>query len=117
MPTYCYTHKEDTVERVFPIGKAPKEIQIGKTVFRRDYSAEPKGIPHHIEHVSKGSPWPMTCYASGVNASDAQQLRDYFTKAGVPTEVTKEGDPIYRNAVHRKKALKCRGIFDKSSFN
>lgn len=110
MPTYCYTNKDETVERVFRIGTAPKEIQIGKTRFTRDYSAEPKSVP-----ATAG--WPMTCYASGVNADDAQQLRDHFTKVGVPTEVTKEGDPVYRNAIHRKKALKCRGIFDKSSFN
>lgn len=62
--------------------------------------------------------WPMKpCYASGVHASQAQELRDHLAKRGCPTEVTPSGDPIYTSAAHRKKALKIRGMHDKASFN
>ena len=109
MPTYCYENRDgDVIERVYPVSRAPKGVKVGSDWYRR--IVEPINVP-------SSAGWPMTCYASGVHASDAQSLRDHFTKAGVPTEVTKEGDPVYKNAIHRKKALKCRGYVDKSSFN
>jgi len=60
--------------------------------------------------------WPLTCYASGVNAADAQKLRDEFKRVGVPTEVTRDGDPVYMSPEHRRKALRARGMFDRSSY-
>jgi len=105
MPAYCYEMDDgEIIERVFPVGKAPKTLTA-----RRCFAAERKGLP-----PSKG--WPMTCVASGVNASQADELRKHFQQVGVPTEVTSDGDPIYRDAKHRKKALKARGFVDRSSF-
>ena len=110
MPTYCYeTDAGDVVERVYPMGKAPGSISFDGKVARRSFAAERKGMPAK-------SGWPMTCFASGVNASQAQELRDHFVKCGVPTEVTSDGDPIYRDPAHRKKALKVRGMVDKLSY-
>ena len=61
--------------------------------------------------------WPMKpCVASGVQPEQAQELRDLFKKAGVPTEVTKGGAPIYTSPEHRRKALKVRGLYDRSSY-
>jgi hypothetical protein len=60
--------------------------------------------------------WPMTCFASGVHASQAGELREFFAKRGCPTEVTKDGDPVYRSASHRKQALKLRGMHDRKAF-
>ncbi len=76
---------------------------------KRDFAAENAGVP-----AKKG--WPMTCVASGVNAAQAGELRDLLEKKGVPTEVTPDGDPVYRDANHRRKALKARGLVDKQSF-
>lgn len=111
MPTYCYQHPRtgDVQERVFPAGKAPSAIVHRRRRYRRCYHAERASVP-----ATKG--WPMTCVASGVNAAQAGQLRDYLARSGVPTEVTRDGDPIYRDAAHRRKALKARGLFDRSSF-
>jgi len=112
MPTYCYKDDRGRVhERVFPImAQIPKEIvtAAGK-VAKRCYQAERASVP-----ASSG--WPMTCYASGVNAAQAAELRAHLASKGVPTEVTKDGDPVYLNAKHRRKALKARGMFDKSSY-
>lgn len=64
--------------------------------------------------IRKG--WPMECVASGVHASQAGELREHFKRHGVPTDVTHDGNPIYRDANHRKRALKCRGFVDKAAY-
>lgn len=109
MPVYCYRVGKKIIEKTFPIGLAPECIVVGKRIAKRDFQAERKSFP-----PAKG--WPMTCFASGVNANQAQELRDFLEKKGVPTEVTPDGDPIYKNATHRKKALKARGLFDKNAY-
>ena len=110
MPTYCYRRGRKTYEWTGPVARRPAFLRLpggGRAV--RDYSVEMKGVP-----PTKG--WPLTCFASGVHPNQAGELREYLAKAGVPTEVTPGGDPVYRNAVHRRKALKARGMFDRSSF-
>jgi hypothetical protein len=107
---YCYEDESGNVSDLsFPLGKAPRTTIVDGVKLKRCYAAERKSFP-----ATAG--WPMECYASGVNANQAQELRDHFDKAGVPTEVTPDGDPVYRNPKHRKKALKCRGLVDKDSF-
>ena len=112
MPTYCYEDKRGKVhERTFSImAQIPAFIVLpdGQRA-QRCYQAERKGVP-----ATRG--WPMTCYASGVNANQAGELRECLARAGVPTEVTPDGDPVYRSAAHRRKALKVRGFVDRSSF-
>jgi hypothetical protein len=112
MPTYCYEDAAGVVhERDFSImAQIPPEITLddGRKA-RRCYHAERKGAP-----ALKG--WPMTCVASGVNASQAGELRDLLARKGVPTEVTRDGDPVYRSASHRRQALKARGFIDRSSY-
>lgn len=112
MPTYCYKTDDGSVKQqlVYPIGKAPKEVKVhGGRVAKRDYAAESVGVPS-----TKG--WPIECYGSGVNANQAGELRDHLKEKGVPTEISKDGNPIYRNARHRRRALKVRGLVDKNSF-
>ena len=112
MCTYCYaTADGEVVERVYPMGQAPKRIKLesGSVAFR-SYAAERVGVP-----ATKG--WPMTCFASGVNANQADELRQHLKECGVPTEITRDGDPVYTSATHRRRALKARGFFDRNSFN
>ena len=94
------------------MGDAPSEIIIEgfDKVFKRDFAAEQVGRPSRAG-------WPLTCFASGVNANQAGELRDHFKKHGCPTEVTRNGDPVYTSHSHRKRALKCRGIYDRAGFN
>ena len=113
MPTYCYsTPAGQTVERIFPMGEAPPSVCLGPDlVAKRDYRAERVAVP-----ATAG--WPMApCYASGVHADQAKELRDHFKERGVPTEVTPHGDPIYKSAAHRRKALAVRGLHDNNSFS
>lgn len=111
MPVYCYvTKKGMVIDRVFPIGQAPKTIMIDRnTPAKRCFEAENKSVP-------STTGWPITCVASGVNAGQAGELRDFLSKKGIPTDVTSDGDPIYRDAKHRKKALKARGFVDKQGY-
>ena len=111
MPTYCYEDKHGNIEeREFRMGKAPREIKRGCVTLRRAFYAEFKSVP------ASTSCWPMTCYASGVEPEKAGELRKYLRDRGVPTDVTPDGDPIYRSNSHRKKALKVRGLVDKSAY-
>lgn len=110
MPVYCYINEDGVTREIFArIGKAPKTIKINGKLGHRDYFSERVGVP-----ASAG--WPITCFASGVHAEQADQLREHLRRSGVPTEVTKDGDPVYRDASHRKRALKARGMFDRSAF-
>ena len=112
MPTYCYRTKSGAVlEQVFPVGKAPNKFRLpgSVNVWSRDFAAEHVGVP-----PTKG--WPIECIGSGVNASQAGELRKHLADKGVPTQVSPDGNPIYRDAKHRRKALKARGLYDKSAF-
>jgi hypothetical protein len=111
MPIYCYESKRGKIfNLVFAMGQAPRVVSDPKHGdLTRCYQAERKTGPS-----TKG--WPLECLASGVGASQAGELRDHLARAGVPTHVTADGNPVYRDAVHRRKALKARGIVDRASF-
>lgn len=110
MPVYCYDDdKGNVIERVFPCGHAPKSVRVKEKTFHRSFYAEKKGVP-------SSKCWPMECIASGVNAEQASELRAHLAGKGVPTEVSKDGNPIYTSAAHRRKALKARGMFDRKSY-
>lgn len=110
MPTYCYqTRTGEVHEEVYPIGKAPRSIIVNGEEATRCFAAERKSFP-------STSGWPLECVASGVNARDRHKLEAEFNRLGVPTKVSADGNPIYTDASHRKKALKARGFFDKSAY-
>ena len=107
---YCYRNGRDVIMESFPCGEAPRFVMKGKRRFVRSYADEHKGVP-----ATAG--WPMEDYAAGVHADQAQELRDFLAKKGVPTDVSPEGNPIYRDAAHRRRALKARGLHDKSGYD
>ena len=128
LTTYCYKAKDGRREEFeYPAGEAPDVVTVawmhGKKKYHRDRQAEAAGM--HVSVVGSQNctrqtcdVWPMQpCVASGVNADQAQDLRDHLRGNGCPTEVTKDGDPIYTSASHRKKALKIRGLHDNNSFS
>ena len=82
------------------------------------YDKESSGVVEgHAPVIKKLPQWPMNpCYASGVNPDQAQELRDFFQKHNEPTDVNNNGDVVYRDSGHRKRALKLRNLHDKSSF-
>lgn len=111
MPIYCYeTDAGVIVERRFDMGTAPPAILVDGVEAKRSFGSEGVGVP-------ATSGWPITCYASGVNARDAGALREHLSRKGVPTEVTLDGDPVYRDPAHRRKALKARGLIDRAGYD
>ena len=111
MPAYCYkTLTGRVIDRVFRVGKAPQRIRVDGQVAVRSIVDEHKMFPS-----TRG--WPLVCVASGVHPDQAGELRSYLRGHGVPTDVTPDGDPVYRNPAHRKKALKARGMHDRNSFS
>jgi hypothetical protein len=95
---------------LFDVNKAPSAILVDGVWAKRSIRLEWVGVPAK-------SGWPITCYASGVNARDAGALRKYLAQKGVPTEVTSDGDPVYTSHVHRRKALKARGFIDRAGYD
>jgi len=107
MPVYCYSNRDGKViEKLYPVGKAPDVLKGG---YERDYGAEGATVP-----PTKG--WPLECIGSGVNATQRKELSDHLKRSGVPTEISRDGNPIYRDKNHRRRALKARGLTDKNSF-
>lgn len=114
MGTYCYraTNKgKRLITRVFPAASIPEVLLENGVRFTRSRADEWGDIS-----VPATSGWPIECVASGVHASQADELRKFYKDHGCPTEVSSDGNPIYRNAAHRRKALKLRGFKDKSSY-
>ena len=110
MPTYCYElGNGQVIEKEFAMGAAPRCVRVGRSWARRSFAAERTGTP-----APKG--WPLECVASGVHPSQAGELREHLRKSGVPTEISRDGNPIYRNPLHRKRALHARGLVDRNSF-
>ncbi len=112
MPVYCYqTEAGEIIEEVHVMGSAPKTITTadGQTA-KRCFAAENSTVP-------PTTGWPMECVGSGVNSADRGKLETLLKDRGVPTKVSADGNPIYNNANHRKKALKARGFFDKNAYS
>jgi len=111
MPMYCYQSEAtgQIIERFYPMGQAPRVLRLKTGVARRSFAAESKSFP-------PTAGWPLECVASGVHADQAGELRDHLAKAGVPTHVTADGNPVYRSKEHRRKALKARGFVDRASY-
>jgi len=121
---YCYSTEDGEIHDLeFPMGEAPKRVELlaGHVIATRNYQAE--GVSGSVIGTnnpvkSRTRKWPMApCYASGVHASQAGELRKHLKERGCSTEVTPNGDPIYTSAAHRKKALKIRGMHDRNSYS
>jgi hypothetical protein len=65
--------------------------------------------------VRRRPAWPRECYASGVGADKAGELREFFQKRGESVDVTSDGDPVYTSAGQEKRCLKMRGMYNKKS--
>lgn len=109
---YAYVSQDGEVvwhEQTLAEGPPPRQVLRCDKVYKRSYRTEQVGTP-----AAKG--WPLECYASGVHPDQAQELRDEFKRLNLDVEVTKDGNPVYTSAAHRREALKKRGFFDRASY-
>ena len=115
MPTYCYRSRDKQhklIQRVFSVSERTESFKENGRIYDRSPSDEWQGVG------IPSSVWnnPLHCVASGVHPSQRKELEEYLAKKGVPTKVDADGNPIYTSAAHRKKALKARGMYDKSAY-
>lgn len=110
MPTYCYvTADGQTTEKVFPMGKAPETVKIGRRVARRDFRAELKG-------GMKPCNWPMVAEIScSIDADQVAEAVAYDKANGCRTEYVSVGDgefaPKLENVHHYKRYMEAHGLY------
>lgn len=113
MAFYCFRNQAtgETIEQVYPLGKAPRRIRRDGKHYVRDIVAEHR----HRPQVSK-SLWPMVSTAMGCHPDQIAEFKAYDRKHGVTgceylpngdMKVTKEG---------RRQWLKAHGQFDRSAY-
>jgi len=111
MPTYCYTTDDGrTVERFYAMGDAPDCLIVGEEVATRDFQAEQCG-----RRPRNCGTWPMASYAAGVHPSQVPEMMERARAAGVPTEFTSDGDPVFTGPGHRKRYCELFNFFDRNA--
>lgn len=109
MPRYCYSDDDgNTIIRVYPMSKIPKQFRLGGKVFKRDIRAEHGGRKH-----TPGT-WPMKSDAAGVHPDQIAEARAHSIEAGVPTDFTPDGRAILTSRKHRKDYCRAIGMHDRN---
>lgn len=113
MATYSYSADNGhTIERTFPMGKAPRRLKFKGRTYRRNYGGEWR--PHRDGERSKL--WPMRSDAFGVGIHQVEEAAAHMKKMGVPTEYDPAtGEAIFRSRQHRKRALEVEEMFDRDA--
>jgi len=112
MPDYCYLCPdcEKAVGVTKPMAKC-KELEncpnCGVEMYR-DFHLEQGGIEH-----TPGD-WPMTSYAAGISAEEIPEFKKIDAAGGVPTEYSKDGDPVFTSKRHRRDYCKLHGMYDRN---
>lgn len=113
MPTYTYTcgackHSFERVSSVSGFKRRVRCIKCRKAV-AHDFMAD-----HSVtRHVS--STWPRVSVAAGVAPSQAKEAYEKSVKDGVPTQFTKDGDPVFTSQRHETNYLRTIGMFNRSA--
>ena len=107
MPIYCYSHKEDVLERSFPFGKAPEVIRSQGKTYHRDFQAE------HVKTRPPGN-WPMESDSLGVDPSQIKEAEAESIRLGIPTRFTSDGCAVLESPSHRKRLAEAYGYFDRN---
>lgn len=115
MPTYCY-RSCDKRRKLVTITCSMKERPVSFVENGVKYERSPADEWQGVSVPSSTWNNPIHCVASGVHPSQREDLEKFLKKAGVPTRVDADGNPIYTSAAHRRKALKARGMHDKASY-
>lgn len=120
MPTYCYRHPDGSlIELSMTVAQMKRRQRRDGTLVRwsgndkiiltRDIVAEHKG------HRATPGTWPMVSTAAGVDATQVEEARAYAKRMGVPTEFTKDGDPILTGPEHRKRYCEINYLYDRNA--
>lgn len=70
-----------------------------------------------VEHHTTGyQGYPIKSVGLAVHPDQVKEAQEHSKKLGVPTEFTKDGRAILRDASHRKAYLKAYNMMDRNSF-
>lgn len=108
MATYCYTNDEHlTVEKHFPVGTAPKTVEIGGVVFHRDIAAEHCGYQNVLPKN-----YPYYSASMGILPKQWNEFKALADKKGVPLERDARGRVKVESPRHRKQLMRFRQVRD-----
>jgi len=93
--------------------------EVTASEFTGSFQTKPLDVSQDdVEHHTAGYlGYPIKSVALAVHSSQVKEAQDDSVKRGVPTEFTKGGRPILRDAAHRKAYLRAYGYHDRNSFN
>lgn len=109
MPNYCYKCakcQERFVQNVPVRDRNSVACATCGTTAQRDWAQE-LGQPR----LYRGQ-WPLASDALGVHPAQIAEARAMAEKHGVPTEFTRDGRAILRDAKHRRRYARLRGYHD-----
>jgi ssDNA-binding Zn-finger/Zn-ribbon topoisomerase 1 len=79
-----------------------------KTVMHRDYQTA-------FGKQRRCDTYPFASYAMGVSPSEVPDMVAIDKQLGVPTEYNGDGDPVMRDAKHRKAYVEAHGCHDRNA--
>ncbi len=87
--------------------------------FQASFATKPLDVSADaVEHHTAGfTGYPIQSVALAVHSSQVAEAQADSVRKGVPTEFTKSGRPILRDAAHRKAYLKAYRMHDANSFS
>jgi len=109
MSTYCYKNEKTNkiYDSYYPMGKAPKFIEVEGVKCDRCFEAEIAS-----QHSASPSVYPMISRALAVHKTQRKQYSEFAKENGVPTHFDEKGHPVFKSKGHRKAYAELVGATD-----
>ena len=110
MATYCYTNTDgETIDKFYPMGKAPAKVKVKGRTYTRDIVAEHAGCPN-----TGAANWPMYSDFAGCHPDQIPEAQAVLRKAGTRADYLPDGRIKFESARHRATCLKALGYYDRN---
>lgn len=112
MPFYSYSNDErqHTIQKYYSMKEdIPREIEHEGLPYFRDIGADHSKVPHYP------GCWPQVSNSFGVAVEDIPKAVDAARRDGFTLEFTPEGNAIFTDRAHRKRACELFGYFDRNA--
>lgn len=100
--------------------EVPEYVLDGKPVAKDEFDAAfPDQIilPEQTLFTPSPAGWPMKSVAMAVHPKNLAVAREMDRKAGVPTEYTPRGRPVFTSERHKRAYCRIRGVHDNNSYS
>lgn len=71
--------------------------------------------PEMKKRLPKG--YPIRSMSMAVHTTQIKEAMEHDRKLGVPTNYSRNGEPIWTDAAHRKRFMKAHKLIDRNSYN